>query len=297
MHSVPVAVEERSRFLLQFEQDALRREGDDAVLERAVLSGRLLHDEVLGHVGGEFELAVAGVERQSGRLVGQEYPVRVAGVDDRPHVAALDVHLLADQRRDEGAVIDLHAVVARKVRALVDFDLDFGVGVERRDVHRVDVADHLVAPFAFGRFPFGHQLPARAEHRERKARSPGTVDRNVVRIYDADVARVGLALLGVGEGDGEFGLLLARTEDDRFDFENLLRAGRDLDRNRDGVEIPGAADLVGDLGLFRGIQLHLRRRSLGREIDAVVIRVLLGAGRVGRVVRAADGRECRQECP
>ena len=142
-----------------------------------------------------------------------------------------------------------------------------------------------------------HRLPARTDDRERKSRRTRTVERNVARVLDADFAGILHALLGLGEGNREFGLLLAGTERDRLDLKDALFAGRDFDRNGDRIEIFGAADLVGHRRFVGGVHLHFHRRVLLGEVDAVVVGVLFRPLRIGRIVRAAGPYGRCQECP
>ena len=115
-----------------------------------------------------------------------------------------------------------------------------------------------------------------------------------MRVLDADVACVFFPFRSLYR---EFGLLLARAEGDRFDLEDALFTGRDLDGNRDRIEVSGAADLVGHRRFIGGVAFHFRRGSLLGEVDAVVVRVLFGAGVIGQVIRAAGCYRRRKECP
>ena len=299
-HARTVAVVECAGCARELEHDALYGEGDDAVYQRAILAGGLIHREVFGHVRCDANFAVGRVERQTGRLVGNVDLLGIACIDDRIDVAAFEGYrCAAGQCRNQILAVYLHAVVARNVRTLVDLHFDFRIGVEAGGVERVEVADDLIAPFALGGravFAF-HQFPSGADHRERESGVLWTVERDVVRILDADVARVGRTLGSLVERHLELGFRFSGTEHDRIDFKNALLARRDDDGDRDGLGELRTAHLVGDFRLFRGIDLDLRRGGLGREIDAVVVRVLFGSGRVGRVVRASGECKGRQQCP
>ena len=298
-HAVAVGPVEGSGGLLQFDQKTLRREGDDTVPERSVLPGRFVHHKVFRDIGRDPKFTVVSHQRQSGGLVGNENLVGIAGVDKRIEIPALEVHRPAGQRLEHFIAVDLHAVIARDVAALENLHLDLRIGIEARRGERIDVAEDFVAPLSLGMGSVGarHRLPARTDDRERKSRRTRTVERNVARVLDADFAGILHALLGLGEGNREFGLLLAGTERDRLDLKDALFAGRDFDRNGDRIEIFGAADLVGHRRFVGGVHLHFHRRVLLGEVDAVVVGVLFRPLRIGRIVRAAGPYGRCQECP
>ena len=68
LQAVGVGVEEFTGIFAfaRFEHDTLRREGNHAVLERAILSGRLVHGEILRRLRCDVPLAHLGKEGQAG---------------------------------------------------------------------------------------------------------------------------------------------------------------------------------------------------------------------------------------
>ena len=257
-----IPIEEGSGLFLQFEHDALNRERYDSVLHRSILARGFVHREVFRNVRGDTDLAVGGQQPESRGLVGNVDLLRVGGVDRRIKVTALIGEVRGTgQGRHEGCIVDLHAIEARFVVALVDLHLDLRVGIETGACRTINVADKVIAPLALGSRTVlaGHEHPVGPYDREGERRGFGPVDVDIVRILDPDVARILDSFFGIREGDRELGFRFAGTEEDVvIEFEDALLARRNDNGDRNGFESPGPAHLVGDLrSLSRG-DFHLR---------------------------------------
>ena len=301
LQTVCVGIEEFSGIFTfaRFEHDTLRREGNHAVLERAILSGRFVHGEIFRCLRCDVPLAHIGKEGQTGRLVGIIDLVRIRGIDIGPDVAVLVVYLSSGEDVHQLRSVGFHAVIALLVRTLVDFKFDFGVRISIGVVYRREVAQNVVAVAAFGLTGLfvGDQFPFGQHERYRKVHLIGTVDRSVARIFDVDIAGVGRAHLGSGETDRKGRLVLSGIECDRLDDENILDVGLHDDRNDDRIHGVAPFDRIGRFGLGSRFELQIGPGSLLlREVDTVAIGILRGSLRIVHVVLAAGkDKKCQQE--